>query len=157
MTDTSSRAGGRQPTNVIAGNEYRPIVGESSLYPTAFPPGLAVIQSDEVHTVLPGNAEEEDTASVIGLMAAVGVVGERTTLQTHGVLTLTTQEWDAVTDESGGLVRNSIYYLTALSQDGHITRTPPTTPGEFVVQVGIALSAIDMLVQIGPAQIVPGG
>lgn len=158
MTDTSSRAGGRPPTNIIAGNEYRPIVGTTAGHPTAVPPGLALVQSQTTaRTVVPGRANATASSFVVGLAAETGIVGHNVTLQTHGILTLTIAEWDAVTGGSGGLVRDTLYYLTAGFQEGRITSTPPSTPGEFIVQVGMALSATDLLVQIGPPQVVPGG
>lgn len=158
MTDTSSRAGGRQPTNLIAGSEYAPIVGADGSHTTGIPPGLALVQSSSAdHTVIPGRANAAATSSVLGLATRTSVVGDRATLQSHGVLTLTETEWDAVTGGSGGLTRNTLYYLSEGSPTGHLTDTPPTTPGQFITQVGLALSPIDLLIQIGPAAVVPGG
>lgn len=76
-----------------------------------------------------------------------------------GPLELTTAQWDAVTGETGGLVRGVEYYLDDLF--GRLTRTPedaaadvsvtnadgPYTGPRAVVPVGVALTQTVMLVR----------
>ncbi|NLH05965.1 hypothetical protein, partial [Acinetobacter baumannii] len=76
-----------------------------------------------------------------------------------GPLELTTAEWDAVTGETGGLVRGFEYYLDDLF--GRLTRTPQpaaaaasvtNADGSFtgpraVVSVGVALNSTVMMVR----------
>lgn len=60
--------------------------------------------------------------------------------QTDGTLTATPAQWDAITGESGGLVAGSTYFLSAAAA-GQLTRTAPVTQGEYVLQIGKAVSA----------------
>jgi hypothetical protein len=83
-----------------------------------------------------------------------GVVGEGVVTQFHGILTLTTAEWDVVTLLTGGLTTGAVYYLSVGFHEGQLTTTASTTPGDFVTQVGIALSPTDLLVQISATQLV---
>jgi hypothetical protein len=61
-------------------------------------------------------------------------------------LTATTGQWDAVTGGSGGLVANTVYYLDAATA-GKLTATAPTTAGQYVVEVGMALSTTELLIK----------
>jgi hypothetical protein len=62
---------------------------------------------------------------------------------TDGRVSLTTAQWDAVAGTSGGLTFGTVYYLDPTSP-GKLTSTAPTTVGQLVVQVGIAVSTTDM-------------
>ena len=149
MTDTSHTAGGRQPTNRIAANTYNPTVGATTQHPLVFPIGTPVVQSiAHEGTVIPGRANDASTSFVTGLAAGAAVAGSSAIVQMAGPITLTTAEWDAITGDSGGIVRGVPYYLSAGSNEGRLTRTPPSDDGEFVVQVGIGMSANDLLIQI---------
>lgn len=83
------------------------------------------------------------TRKVLGLMqsasTAAGVSGF---VQTDGILTATTGEWDAVAGTTGGLVFNTVYFLSATA--GLITATAPSTAGNYVCPVGIALSTTEL-------------
>lgn len=123
-----------------------------------FPPGTPLYQtasSEEVGLVDKARANATGTASVAGLAAGVGNTGDNCHTQFAGPLTLTTAQWDAVTGGSGGLTPGAPYYLSAATA-GRITATAPSAGGQFVTQVGIAMSARTMLVQIGP-QTAAGG
>jgi hypothetical protein len=90
-------------------------------------------------------ANASGTCTVFGLVQdtsiATSVAGN---VQTDGIFTATTTQWDAVvTGESGGLTPGSIYYLDPATA-GKLTTTAPTTAGQYVVQVGIAESATTM-------------
>jgi len=151
MTDTTHRTGsaGLPPSNLLAGNTYNPTIGGTTHHPTAFPPGTPVVQSLVVdRTVIPGKADDSATTSVVGLAAITGVVGSQGLVQFEGVLTLTTAQWDVITSGSGGLTRGVPYYLSSGFREGQLTTTPPSAGGTFVVQVGVALSPTDMLIQI---------
>lgn len=155
MTDTSSRAGGQLPTNTIAGNQYNPLAGPTDHHPEHFPPGTPLAQSRSTSgTVIPARANSVDTASVVGLAAIPGVVGESVATQFHGVLTLTTAEWDEVTTQTGGLTTGAVYYLSTGFHEGELTTTKPSTLDDFVTQVGVALSPTDLLIQISATQVV---
>lgn len=81
------------------------------------------------------------TVNVIGLVREANIAAAANgTVQTDGTLTATTAQWDAITGESGGLVAGGVYFLGAAAA-GRLTRTAPTTQGEYVLQIGKAISA----------------
>ena len=74
-------------------------------------------------------------------------------VQTTGVVELTAAEWALVTNDAAALNPGDIYFGD-LSSDGkifHGVLTPTTT----VVQIGIALSATELLLQISLPFVVP--
>ena len=75
---------------------------------------------------------------------AAGVAG---TVLVDGILSATTAQWDAVTGDVGGLTFNARYWLSA-STAGNLTKTSPTTVGQYVVEIGVALSTTELHVQI---------
>ena len=90
------------------------------------------------------------TTFVTGLVQATSVANHASgAVQTNGVLTATAVQWNAITGGSGGLTTGSVYFLSP-TMAGQITTTAPTTSGQYVVQVGIALSTTELDVQIGP-------
>jgi hypothetical protein len=89
-------------------------------------------------------ADASGTIQILGLVkdlsvdpAAAGII------QTDGVLTATTAQWDAVAGTTGGLSPGAVYYLDAATA-GKLTGTAPTATGQFVVRVGLALSATEL-------------
>ena len=93
-------------------------------------------------------ANASGTAKVLGLVTNSSVsAGASATIQTNGVLTATTTQWDAITGQSGGLTAGSYYFLDP-STSGKLTTTAPTSAGQLVVNVGLALSTTEM--QINP-------
>lgn len=142
MTDTatSTLLGGKPP---IDGATYHPTAGEN------FPPGTPVCQSgDDDGTVLSAQGDSEDTAAVTGIAIAVGVENSSVLVKYAGPIRLTAAQWDVITGETGGLTRQARYFLSSATA-GKLTQTAPVTSGEFVTQVGIALSATDLMIQIG--------
>ena len=63
------------------------------------------------------------------------------------VVAATTDEWDAVTGQTGGLTPAATYYLSA-GVPGRITTTAPTNPGEYVTVIGEAKSATELTLAI---------
>jgi hypothetical protein len=93
-------------------------------------------------------ANASGTASVVGLVYDASILTTAAGLiQTDGVVTATTGQWDAVAGTSGGLTFNTKYYLSAATA-GLLTATAPTTVGQYVCQVGIALSTTQMKLSI---------
>lgn len=151
MTDTQKRTGGGglPPSNIQAANTYNPLVGATTQHPAGFPPGTPLVQSTTADkTVVPGRANAEATSSLVGLAGGPGVAGSNVFSQFAGVLTLTTEEWDAITGQSGGLTRNAPYYLGSGFNEGQLTTTAPSTSGTFVARAGVALSSTDLLIQL---------
>jgi hypothetical protein len=88
------------------------------------------------------------TKDVVGLMrdvtTATGASGQ---VQTDGVLAASTAQWDAVAGTTGGLTAGARMFLDAATA-GKITATAPSTTGQYVVSIGIALSTTELLVDI---------
>lgn len=139
MTDVSTIGGSRSPANPTT---YNPIAGGS------FPIGTPVAQSlSDDGTVVAANSGSEDTTYVTGIAASPGASGGRVLVQYGNVLELTADQWDEITSGSGGLERESPYYLS--DEDGKLTTTPPGSG--FIVPVGVAVSATELLIRIGAA------
>lgn len=84
------------------------------------------------------------TVEVLGLVKDTSIAsGASGSVQTDGVLSATTAEWDAVAGTTGGLSPGTIYYLDP-SNPGLITETAPTATGQYVVRVGLALSETEL-------------
>lgn len=77
----------------------------------------------------------------MGLISALNLDGS-VQVQSDGLLTLTTAEWDAARGGgSGGLVPSETFYNTT---SGFIDDVAPTNLGTFSSQVGVALNATTM-------------
>jgi hypothetical protein len=70
-------------------------------------------------------------------------------VQTDGILSATTGQWDAVAGTTGGLTKDVIYYLSAATA-GLLTSTAPSSAGQFVKKIGVGISTTEMLIQIDP-------
>lgn len=93
-------------------------------------------------------ADAQSTIRVAGLVVDVSVSASAAAeILADGILTASTAQWDAVTGQSGGLTPGANYFLDA-STAGKLTPTAPTTPGEFVLRVGHALSATEFEVEV---------
>ncbi len=94
-------------------------------------------------------ANASGTTNVIGLQVDASVAAAGTgSIQTDGVFTATTGQWDTITGGSGGLTAGARYYLDAATA-GKLTSTPTTTVSQFVAPVGIAISTTEMWIDIG--------
>jgi hypothetical protein len=90
-------------------------------------------------------ANASGTVQCIGLASSSINNAASGQIVTHGEMTATTGEWDAVTGGSGGLSAGTVYYLSEATA-GKLTGTAPTTG--WVLTVGIALSTTKMKVNI---------
>lgn len=148
MTDTATIAGGPSPLNA---HTYNPEVASGSgNFPICTPVRQTTASGAGGH-VLPASASASSAASVVGIAAASGVEGQSVRVMFAGPLEATTDQWDAVTGDSGGLVTASPYY--AGTTTGTLTTTAPSGPGTLVVAVGIALSPTAMMIQISDPQL----
>lgn len=103
---------------------------------------------DGAGTVDLAQANAAGTKDVLGLVADTSIAAAVSGgIQTDGLLTATTGEWDTVTGQVGGLTAGSIYYLDPTTAGG-LTATAPTTVGQFVCPVGRALSTTEMEITI---------
>ncbi len=101
-------------------------------------------------TVKPASASELATAQVAGIVTDVhGDAIVR--VQSAGIVELSVEEWDAVTEGHGGLRPGVTYYLAGAPMLATLTSVAPPTPGVFVSRVGVALTARALFVAL-PAQ-----
>jgi len=108
-----------------------------------------VVYNDAAGGVKKAQANAAATAKPVGLVAQVpsianGVAGA---ISEQGILTLTTAQWDAVAGTTGGLAFNTKYYLDPATA-GKLTSVAPTTVGQYVVELGQALSTTDFKINI---------
>lgn len=106
------------------------------------------VYSSANDTVDKAKADAVGTTNCIGLVAdtsiAAAAVGG---IQMDGILAATTGQWDTVAGTTGGLTKDVIYYLSAATA-GLITSTAPSSAGQFVVSLGIAISTTEMRINI---------
>lgn len=95
-------------------------------------------------------ADALSTKDVLGLIAeAVVAPSADGAVQCDGIFAATTSQWDAVTGGSGGLTVGTKYYLDP-DTAGMLTETVPSTQGDYVAMIGIALSTTEMEISIRP-------
>ena len=92
-------------------------------------------------------ADAASTSKPMGLAAAAIASAATGSVQTSGVVVLTTAQWDAAFGTSGGLVVGTYYYLSAVTA-GLGTSTAPSTVGQYDVELGLALSTTELLLRI---------
>ena len=93
-------------------------------------------------------ADASGTVEVLGLVADVSIGAAASgSIQTDGILSATTTQWDAVAGTTGGLTAGAIYYLDE-STAGLMTEAAPSSVSEFVIRVGKAISTIEMEISI---------
>lgn len=129
------QAGGDQV--VLTNDEASPVVIGAPIY------------IDAVDGFKKAQANASGTKDVKGLVAKSPSITNATSgaVQTSGVLVATTTQWDAVTGQSGGLTFNTRYYLDP-STSGKLTITGPTTVGQYVAEVGLAISTTELDISI---------
>lgn len=101
-------------------------------------------------TVALANANASGTVEAVGLVYDTSIANSavgRVARLGSGYMDATTNQWDSVTGQTGGLTPGAPYYLSN-SSNGALTTTAPTTG--YVKRVGIAQSTTRMLLQDGP-------
>ena len=107
-----------------------------------------VVYSNAAAHVTKAQANASGTTTAIGMATTAITSGVAGTIQTDGVLTLTTGQWDALAGTSGGLAFGTTYFLST-GTAGLITSTAPSTVGQYIVIVGVALSTTDLKLRLG--------
>lgn len=103
------------------------------------------VYNDAANGVKKGKADAAGTVKLVGLVRDVSIAAAGTgAIQVSGVLTATTGQWDAVMGTTGGLIFGTRYYLSAATA-GLGSSTAPSTVGQYVVELGIAMSTVDLL------------
>jgi hypothetical protein len=106
------------------------------------------VYNDASDGVKKAKADAAAAKNVIGMVQATTIAnGASGIIQVNGVLTATTAQWDVVTGQVGGLIQRTRYYLSGATA-GMITDTAPSTAGQYVVEVGIALSATELKIDV---------
>lgn len=88
------------------------------------------------------------TRRAIGLVADASINNSATgNFVTSGLFTASTAQWDAATGQTGGLTPNTDYYVSA-TVAGRLTTVAPSTTGQWVQPVGVALNSTQLTVNI---------
>jgi hypothetical protein len=120
----------------LTNNNASPIVIGQTVYTDAAS-GVDLAQADAIATT-----------EVVGLVRDASIASAAAgDIQTDGILTATTGQWDTVTGLTGGLNVGVVYYLDP-STAGNLTETATTAVGQFVVRIGIALSTTELEISI---------
>jgi len=135
-----------QSTDYIANNDIPQLINGNA---GSIVIGTPVYASAN-NTVDKARANAVGTTNVVGLVydASISAAASGGVLM-DGILSATTDQWDAVAGTTGGLTRDVIYYLSAATA-GLLTSTAPSNVGEFVVSVGIAISTTELKIEIQP-------
>src|ERR1700738_4853393 len=98
------------------------------------------VYSDAAAGVKEAKCDASGTKSVLGLVSDTSITNAVAgNIMLNGYLTATTTQWDAVFGTTGGLTFGTRYYLSAATA-GAATATAPSTVGQYVVELGIAIS-----------------
>ena len=152
----------RSPLVIITGQVQQLPSGDSINSPQSGP-AQVTLTNDEASPVVicapvymdaadgfkKAQANASGTRKVIGLVGTSPSITNATSGQVNvsGVMTATTTQWDAVTGGSGGLTFNTTYYLDPTTS-GKLTSTAPSTVGQYVVEIGIAVSTTELEIRI---------
>lgn len=110
----------------------------------------APVYSKAAGSVDKAQANAAGTVEVIGLVKSASIAAAASgSIQTDGILAATTVQWDAVAGTTGGLTFDTVYYLDP-STAGMISATAPTTAGQYVVRLGVAISTTELEISINP-------
>ncbi len=106
----------------------------------------AVVYISSANAVKYAKADLATTKSAIAMCLGDIIATELGIIQVDGLLTLTTEQWDLATGDTGGLTPGSVYFLSAATI-GRITNVPPTTG--YIVKIGTAISTVNFEISIG--------
>lgn len=151
----------RKPLVVVSGEIQQlqtgdylnvPIAGVTEIPQTNDESGSIVIgtpvYNDAADGVKKAKADAAGTSKVLGLVSDTSISnGVSGNIAISGILSATTTQWDAVFGTSGGLTFGTLYFLSA-GTSGLGTSTAPSTVGQYVVELGIALSTTELKIGI---------
>jgi len=119
--------------NVISRTAAATLIAGNAVYPSS---------ATEVNKA---RANASGTVLVLGFATAAITSAASGSIQTSGILTLTTGEWDALAGTTGGLTFNTRYYLSAATA-GLVTSTAPSTTGQYVRPVLLGVSTTEAMI-----------
>ncbi len=106
------------------------------------------VHNDGAGTVDTSQADAVATVEVLGFVRDASIAAAASgAIQTDGVLTATTGQWDTITSDTGGLTAGAVYFLDP-DTAGKITKTAPTATSDFVVRLGKAISTTEFEITI---------
>src|SRR6266576_4627063 len=106
-----------------------------------------IVYLDANDGVKKAKADAAGTAYAFALASIAVTNGVAGVYATDGILSLTTGQWDTAFGTSGGLTAGTIYFLSAATA-GLGTGTAPSTVGQYVVRLGIAVSTTELAIGI---------
>lgn len=127
---------------ITATNDFIAVNGDS----ITLLPGMPVVAGSVSGQVKRGDATSAATSTIFGLVVRGAAPTLAIRIQPTSDVILTTQQWDAVTGGSGGLIPGGRYYLD--TSPGMITTTPPAAPGTSLTAIGRALSNTQLILNI---------
>jgi len=104
--------------------------------------------------VTKGIATSAAAATVVGLAGTTLGTSSPGPMIFRGIYVQATALWDSITGQSGGLTPGSWYYLDPTTAQ-RLTKTAPSTSGQYVTIVGLAISSTELLVLPQPPRIIP--
>lgn len=108
--------------------------------------GQPVYGASHLDTLLAcANDEKKDVIGLVSDNLILSNNGSGKAL-TSGILTGTVSQWEFATGMVGGLVSNQKYFLDTVA--GRLTLAPPSEPGQYICQLGMALSPTVFLIRI---------
>lgn len=103
---------------------------------------------DAASGVKKAKADAAGTKSVLGLVSDATIVNAVAgNIMVNGYLTATTGQWDTAFGTTGGLAFGTRYYLSAATA-GLGTVTAPSATGQYVVELGLAISTTVLKIDI---------
>ena len=108
-----------------------------------------VVYVSAADTVDLARANADGTSKVFGLVSAASIAnGASGSIQTDGILSQATTDWDALTGQSSGLTPGADYILSPDTAGSLVLRSSTIDSGEWLVQIGKAVSTTDLLIDI---------
>jgi len=151
----------RKPLVLVDGQLQRLQSGDLLDAPIAAVNTIVMTNADEVEALVkcepvyvsaagevsPAQADAEATTRILGLAQEEIAADGEGAIQFEGLLEATTGEWDIVTGLTGGLVVGDVYYLDP-DNVGQLVGTAPDTAGDYVTEVGHAVSSTELRIEI---------
>jgi hypothetical protein len=121
--------------------------GNSILYVTntggeAFLPGMPVCKVGSAYLRAKSTGPRQNC---LGLAVDASSPGEQLKIQQSGLMTMSPENWDLVTDQIGGLADTMFYYVNDVAK---LSTSAPTDFPFYLVKVGCALNNTDFLIDL---------
>lgn len=128
--------------NQGSGGDSKEIITVTNNGGSVFLAGMPVARSGTMY--VPGRSIAP-RHQIIGLAIEDSNPGDVLRVQLSGFISLTSGQWDAVTDEVGGLSTDSIYVVNISSK---LTQVAPDAAPEYLIKIGRSVSNTAMLIDL---------